>query len=77
VTPASVAVGCVITLGMFAACLAAARYSEWRRWRRTPEYRRCQAWRRFHRAIRGYPDAVRYRLISLYLNDEDAIFGRR
>ena len=76
-TPASVAIGCVIVLGAISACLAVARYSEWRQWRRTPEYQRRQAWRRLHRAIRHYPDDVRDRLIDLYLDDEEAVFGRR
>lgn len=76
-TPADVAIGCVIVLSVIAVCMAAARYSEWRLWRRTPEYRRRAAWRRFHRAIRDYPDDVRDRLIDLYLDDEAAVYGRR
>lgn len=69
----AVAVGCVVVL----VGLSVRSYLDWRRLRRTPEYRRRQAWLRFHRAIRGYPDAVRYRLISLYLDDEAAVYGRR
>lgn len=69
----AVAVGCVVVL----VGLSVRSYLDWRRLRRTPEYRRRHALRRFHRAIRDYPDAVRERLIDLYLDDEEAVFGRR